>query len=482
MELEQLKSLLSTESDTFEDLKKKIEGETAIDAEVKDLIDQFDIKKHAVNDPTLRKDKTITVTEETETTTGEVKKTNYTKVVPVARIALSLQKLIVSRAAAFLCGNPVELHATPNGEAEEKLLAVLKKTWEDNKLDYESKKLAKYMMSECRCAEIWYTEQVDPDYWKGTPNEGSLFKLRMKVTAPSLGDGLYPSFSASGDMVAFARGYTVKMEGKVRQCFDVYTESVILKGVKQDGGWQVTPEPNVVGKIPVVYYEQEQPEWADVQSKIDRLEKLLSNHADSNDYFGTPMMVISGKVEGMSAKGEAGKILELEPTATASMLTWQQAPESLKMEYQNLRSLIFDLTDTPDISIEQMKSLGTYSGIALKMLFLGAHLKAADKEETFGKGMQRRINFLLAALAKINTALEKGLTLSVKPKFEYYLPKNDQEAIQVLTEATTAGILSQQTAVTLNPLVEDKQAELDRLKEERDSAGALNEIMNQNQL
>jgi len=46
---------------------------------------------------------------------------------PVARIAVSLQKLIVKRAVAFLFGNAVEMNAEPEGENQKLVLKALKR-------------------------------------------------------------------------------------------------------------------------------------------------------------------------------------------------------------------------------------------------------------------------------------------------------------------------------------------------------------------
>lgn len=453
MELEQLQALTGS----FEELKKAIEAEKPPN-DNEDLIKQYDIAEHAVMDKTKRPDK--------------IKDDGG--VVEVTRIAVPLQKLIVSRAAAFLCGNPVELQYTAEeGSVEANLAQMLQKVWDDNKLDYEAKKLAKHMMSECRCAELWYVEPaVDGLYWAGTPFEGSSFRLRMKVLAPSLGDTLIPTYNAAGDMVAFSRAYQLTQNGKKVECFDVYTELQTLKGIKGEGGWTATPELNIVGKIPVIYYSQDKPEWADVQSIADRLEKLLSNHGESNNYFAFPKLAVYGEILGALNRDDYGGVLQFENGAKADVLAPPQASESLKLEYQNLRSLLFDMTDTPDISLEQMKGLGTYSGIALKMLFLGAHLKAADKEENFGKSIQRRINYLIAALKKINVKHEKAV-LTVKPRFEYFLPKNDAEKVQLISEAYTSKIISQKTAVSHNPLVSDAVQEMEELDKEANSAGGL---------
>jgi hypothetical protein len=449
MELETLETLIGDYSNLqAEIIKEKPTVSTA------DYIKQYDPKQHDVADATKRPDKLITTDAGPST-------------VSVARIPISLQKTIVRVAAAFLCGNPIKLSAKAGDEVGKNLLIVLQKTWDDNKLDYMSKDLLKKMMSETECAELWYTEPADPLYWANTPIQGAKFRLRIKKLAPSLGDKLYPTYNAAGDMIAFGRGYSIKVGDKNEDHFDLYLSDRTFKGVKLAGGWEVTNEPNPALKIPVVYYTQDLPEWSDVQEMIDRMEKVISNHADTNDYFGSPTVVVDGEVEGFAKKGEQGKVLKTSNGGKVAYLTWDQSPESVKLEYSNLRSLIFDMTNTPDISIENMKALGVFSGIALKLLFMGAHMKAAEKEEIFGEGIQRRINFLKAALAKISVSLEKGLPLSIKPKFEYYLPKNDQEIINNLSSATGAKpTMSQATAVSQNPYVSDADAELEAMKTE----------------
>ena len=51
---------------------------------------------------------------------------------------------------------------------------------------------------------------------------------------------------------------------------------------------------------------------------IDRLEKVLSNHSDMNDYFGEPILAIFGQLIQAINKGESGKILQLSENAKAS--------------------------------------------------------------------------------------------------------------------------------------------------------------------
>jgi SPP1 family phage portal protein len=409
-----------------------------------DLAKQYQPEKHAiVTDTTKRPNKQI------EVGTDEKPETKW---VYPARLPIPYQKKIVRMRATFLCGNPIELAAAPKKNSKEQdLLDVIKKTWKDNKLDYKSKQMAKMMMSETECAELWYMEDADEFYWQDTPNKGKKERLRVRLLAPSKGDDLYPVYDKYGDMIAFCRGYQLKEEGKDVPYFDIYTAKTIYSYKKDGSGYAeaVQPIDNPFGKIPVIYYNQNAPEWADVQPLIDQYEITLSDHTDNNAYNVAPTTVVKGKVVGFSQKGEQGKILEVDPGADVSLMESQQAVESLELEQKNLRRHILDETSTPDISFEQMQSIGDYSAVALKMLFLDAHMAASDKEEIFGEAIQRRINFLKAAHVTINAEMQTAMVLDISPKFEYYLPKNDLELVQMLTAATTGErpIMAQKTGV-----------------------------------
>jgi len=469
MKNEILQNLITGE---YSILKDKIEAEKSashpyckISADDGNCISAYEVDEHRVYDNTKRLDKQATNAE------------GGTYLVPVARIGIPLQKRIVKLAAAFLCGNPIEIESAPANDGEKTMLDLIKKVWSDCKLDFKSKEIAKRQMAETECAELWYAVKSEPEYWADTTISGSEFKLRMRIISEALGDKLFPVFDPSGDLIAFGRGYISSED----ELFDLYTDTMIYKGIKSKdtGAWSVSTEVNIIGKIPVIYYKQEAPEWHDVQDMIDRLETLISNHADTNDYFGSPMVVVEGTVKGFAKKGESGKLLEIESGSNVSYLTWNQAPESVKLEIDNLLKLIYTSTQTPDISFEQVKGLGPISGIALKMLFMDAHLKASDKAESFGECIQRRINLIKVFLSKINVPLSKYITLTASPKFKYFMPNNDAETIDILTTAVTGGIISKETATGLNPFVVDPANEVKKIDAEAKSAQALSNLFNQ---
>ena len=151
---------------------------------------------------------------------------------------------------------------------------------------------------------------------------------------------------------------------------------------------------NPLGKIPVIYTTQGQSEWHDVQGLIERLETLLSNFADTDDYHASPKIFVTGTVRGFAKKGEAGAIIEADQGATAQYLSWAQAPESVRLEIDTILSFIYTLTQTPNISFDNVKGLGAVSGVALEFLFTDAHLKVQDKMEYLDDYLTLRNNII----------------------------------------------------------------------------------------
>jgi SPP1 family phage portal protein len=461
MELTELLSLLNTPAE----LVKKVQAHPSPHRATKEELRQYQPETHDIFDQIKRKDR--------PKENGEV--------VHLARIPLALQKLITKRSVAFLTGAPVKLEAAPEGDQEKKLLAMVEKTWADNKLDYKTGTLAKVMKSEKEAVELWYVEELasGAGYWGELGNSQSRFRLRMRILKPSEGNEFFPIYNNFLDMVAFGRGYKLKQEGgKEREHLDVYTADFIIKLYKVEGEWVLLETvPNFIGKIPLVYYHQPRTEAADVQWAIDRLETLLSNFADTNDYFGSPVLVVKGKVLTAAEKGDSGKMLELEGDhADVKYVTWDHAPAAIKLEIETLLDLIYTLTQTPNISFKEMKGLGALSGIAIKLMFLDAHSKAKEQQDgDFGECIQRRINLLKAVMAKINVSLASAVELSITPKFDLFMPDHEVEAEELtgkrvenlLLASGNKPLITQKTAVELGPLeVENREEEFKKLQEQ----------------
>jgi SPP1 family phage portal protein len=278
-------------------------------------------------------------------------------------------------------------------------------------------------------------------------------------------------------MVAFSRQYTLKdEEGKDKILFETYTADKIIIWEKTSSDWELIegyPKVNPFGKIPVIYAQQEETEWADVQTLIDRLETLTSNFAETNDYHADPKITVTGEITGWAQKGEAGAIIEMEKGAEAKYLSWEHAPESVKLEVETLLKFIYSLTQTPDVSFESVKGLTSLSGIALKILFTDAHLKVQDKREILDEYLQRRINLLQAMLLFINSSFKEAVqTLEIVPEIVPFTITSDADTITNLVTANGGKpIISQKTAIQTLGWAKDADEELRQIQDEEAASG-----------
>jgi len=95
----------------------------------------------------------------------------------------------------------------------------------------------------------------------------------------------------------------------------------------------------IIGKIPVVLYQQDKPEWDDVQHLIEIAEEQRSNFSESNKKFGEPILMVSGRVEGkMTGNNTGGKVLEVRDGGNAQFVAPPNANENFDKEMtMNLR-------------------------------------------------------------------------------------------------------------------------------------------------
>ena len=431
---------------------------------------------HKVNDKTLRRDKIVNCTDDEFAVDDEgtmrindgMGSTTTKRIEPVARIALALQKLVVNRAVAFLFGNDVVIDSETENEAEERVLKAVRAVFADNKVNTLNRRVARITFSSTECAECWY-----PIEYK-TKKYGfdSAYKLRCTVFNPLKGDKLYPYFSDNGDLIAFSREYVITDQNrKQHRCFETFTDAEHIVWNRDSGEWtEILRVPNPIGKIPVIYARQDEVEWADVQGLIERLETLLSNFADTNDYHASPKIFVTGQINGWTKKGESGAVIEGEEGAKAEYLSWQHAPESVKLEIETLLKMVYSITQTPDISFDSVKGLNI-SGVSLKLLFMDAHMKTQVHAEVFDEYIQRRTSVVSAYLAQMNAGdgafVEACNDMTLEPEIVPYMISDEEAAVNML--ATACGqkpLISQRTAISQLGWVNDVDAEQKRIDEE----------------
>ena len=329
-----LKEIFSqnTPSDVIDALKK---GRNVPLPDVEAARKAIDPEKHDVNDRTKRPDKRVAVSDSEESSGLQVTSDvpggskGTTRPEPVARISLAIQQLIIKRAVSFLFGNDPAYNADTESEQQQAVMRAFGRILRDVKCNSINRRVGR-LRTPAKFA--WYlcvgaaSAEAESNRY-GFP---SRFKLRCAVFSPATGDTLYPYFDETGDMMAFSRSFARKDDaGNTVDFFETYTADAHYMWQSGDNGWTLSegyPRTVAIGKIPVVYARQDETETAIVNSLIARLETLLSNFADTNDYHASPKLFITGHIQGFSKKGEAGGRLRT-PANLAGYLNAPPCPE-----------------------------------------------------------------------------------------------------------------------------------------------------------
>ena len=261
---------------------------------------------------------------------------------------------------------------------------------------------------------------------------------------------------------------------------EVFTDEEIKRYRKEETGWiedaTLEIKANILEKIPVVYATQEQAEWADVQYDIERLELLFSKHAEINDYHAAPKTFIKGTLTSSPESGEANGILQGGLDSEMKVISWDQSPDSIKLEIETRLENIHKFTQTPDISFKSIKGMNQISGVMLKMLFMDAHLKVMEKSEIWDVYFQRRYSILKGFIGKLlEPNLDKIIgAIEIEPSIRPYMISDEKEHIETLMTANgNKAIISQKTSVKQSGLAIDPEEEFLLIQEEEKAANTI---------
>lgn len=399
-----------------------------------------------------------------------------TKKVEPNRITLPLEQDIVNIQTAFTVGTEPKLDCTPD-ESEKGIFEALKQVLKKNKIRYQNRKIVRSWLSEQECAEYWYVTKDDSFWQKLKAKVANLFgksapqfKLRSVLWSPFRGDKLYPFFDDNGDMVAFSREYKKKdLDDHEITCFMTITKDTVYKWESSAGWKEETPFRHGFNKIPVMYCYRPEAYCEKIKTIRVRLEKLLSSYADCIDYHFFPILKLFGDVEKFSGEFRNRVVQLTGDGADAAYLTWNQASDPVKVEFENHFNQAYALTNTPRISFDQLKGSGNaLSGVSFRYVFMGAHMSVENHSEVIGDFMQRRVNFLISALGSINTSFEGAShTIDVDVEIVPYMIDDLSDKVTTAVSAVAGGIWSTREGIMFAGNVERLDEELKEIQEEQ---------------
>jgi len=452
------------------------------------LYADWDPNKHEIFDKEKYPQIEITIEQEKEEYDEKAGKKvtipKKTKKVDPNRIALPLEQDIVNIQTAFTVGTEPKMDCTP-AESEKGIFEALKQVLKKNKIKYQNRKIVRAWLSEQECAEYWYVTKDDGFWAKLKAKVANLFgksmpqyKLRSVLWSPFRGDKLYPFFDDSGDMVAFSREYKKKdLDDHEITCFMTVTKDMVYQW-ELDKGWQlVAAFKHGFKKLPVLYCYRPEAYCEKIKTIRVRLEKLLSSYADCIDYHFFPILKLFGDVDKMSGEFRNRVVQLTGEGADAAYLTWNQASDPVKVEFENHFNQAYALTNTPRISFDSLKGTGSsLSGVAFDYVFMSTHLSVENHAESIGDFMQRRVNFLISALGSINTNFEKASeTIDIDVEIQPYKLDNIDDKVSTAVKAVSGGVWSQKHGVMFAGVADRLEEELAELKEEQDVKQKVNE-------
>ena len=389
------------------------------------------------------------------------------RIVKAVRVGVNFQKEIVKKSVAFEVGEAPTINPITQNLLSDEVL----KLWRKCRLDYKLQEALEIKKSETESA-LLFSVKTNTD---GTRT------IRTRILKHENGV-MSPHFDEFGDMDAFVWEFGSKAGGKEIKNTWIYDEVNVYKYSDAEGSFGFIEEiPHGFTKIPIVYMSQRFNEWKDVETIIDRYETSISRLVESNDYSGHPILALYGKLTAMADKDDSGKTLRFPIETTddgkpvhgdAKFITNDNAPDAVKLELETETSLIYNITQTPNLSFESLKGLGAISGVALNLMFLDAELKAKGNEGENKTIIERCLNILADGITNIiNVSLKSQLeVLEWNITFNSVLPSDMTTLIDDMSKGVESGIISVNTAVKEVGLTDDTDKELELIKNSKEDA------------
>lgn len=292
-------------------------------------------------------------------------------------------------------------------------------------------------------------------------------KHRFKTLDPKNVIPIYDD-TLDQDLVYCIRFWSNKIADKDFYIVEVYSKSEI-KTYKSDMGFQtfelIKEEPHYFGMVPITVFELNNDRasiFDQIMTLQDAYNKLLSAEVDDFESFADAYLVLKGMMgtnpEDL-ADAKRTRAFMIDSDADVSYLTKDISDTQIQNMLNNINDNIHKIANSPDFNSDKFMA---QTGIAMRFKLVQFENASSAIEAEMRKALQRRIE-LICAIGNI-----KGDNLSfddVKITFTRNLPTNLTETAQVVN--SLRGLVSDQTLLSLLPFVEDSQAELDRLNQQK---------------
>ena len=287
------------------------------------------------------------------------------------------------------------------------------------------------------------------------------------VVARSTGYKIRYLFDQYKRLMVFAYGYKLKEGKRDVEHWEILTPKMNYECKKMPIGWEVNAIPNPTGKINAILFIQPK-SWDGAEQRIKRDEMLDSKIGDNNNYYADPIAAATADViASLPEVDKPGRLIQMP--SSQSQFKYIEPPQdsaSRRDEKENLNKTILFDTFTPDFSFENMKGLGTLSGVAIRNAMILGYIKRANRLEVYEEMITRFLHLTLKVLTQLYpeklTLIEK---LKVSFEFQDPFPEDATKNWTGIAALYNGGVCSLETAVTMLALTNAPEEEIQRLQE-----------------
>lgn len=366
---------------------------------------------------------------------------------PDNRLVVNFAKYIVDTFNGFFIGNPVKTTCDETAIAE-----IVEQVQNMNDQDDNNAELAKLTSIYGKAYEMYFV----------TRNK----TLGITYLPPTEAFMIYDEGVVENPLY-FVHWYKNTDDEEVGSYSDA-THIYYFK--RNEGSYQITDSvPHNFDGVPAAEFienDERQGIYESAMTLISGFNKALSEKANDVDYFADAYLKILGAKMDEADKLELRnqRIINLENIGGEQLVVEfmgkPNADETQEHLLTTMERLIYQICMVPNINDEKF---GTSSGIAMQYKLLNTLNLFKAKQRKFESGMNRRWQ-LLFSHPLINGKVKADDWGKLRYRFTPNLPANALEEAQ--TAAQLSGIVSRQTQLETLSIVDNVQAELERIEEE----------------
>lgn len=333
---------------------------------------------------------------------------------PSARLAIGLEKLLCNRINEFTFSIPVKRVYGNIGDDKDKvsIKEAIEAVYRNAHINSVNLRRGLAYYAACEIFTIWYTVKK-PNHLYGFNSE---YKLKCKTYSPMDGVRLYPLLNEFDDMIAMSFEYTKIIDEKEIVYFETYTadKHYVWRQNYEDINWEeitaretedgetTSGEDITIQKIPGAYIYRSHSVYSGLSPLRNDAEYTLSRESNVIAYNASPILKVSGGIKGEEDKNESRRVYRVENGGDVSYVSWSQANAVVQYHVETLMKLFWMQAQLPDISFENLKSLGNIGYDARQTLLTDAHLRVGDEAGAWIEFFEREFNVIKAFLKEMN--------------------------------------------------------------------------------